>query len=106
MPGVVELAEQVFDLPVRLGLPHEVQGLKDVVRNPACATAVGLLMYGRQNQPSAPVLPTQGVGRWLHRINDWIKRSEEHTSELQSLMRISYAVFCLKNKNTLPKPLQ
>src|SRR3546814_9221031 len=28
----------------------------------------------------------------------WIKRSEEHTSELQSLMRISYAVFCLKKK--------
>src|SRR3546814_5139643 len=32
-------------------------------------------------------------------IYDPIKRSEEHTSELQSLMRISYAVFCLKNKN-------
>src|SRR3546814_7705902 len=30
-------------------------------------------------------------------------RSEEHTSELQSLMRISYAVFCLKQKNTKPK---
>src|SRR3546814_7704188 len=30
----------------------------------------------------------------------WIGRSEEHTSELQSLMRISYAVFCLKKKNT------
>src|SRR3546814_8498293 len=30
----------------------------------------------------------------------WMKRSEEHTSELQSLMRISYAVFCLKKKNT------
>src|SRR3546814_5838725 len=29
----------------------------------------------------------------------WIERSEEHTSELQSLMRISYAVFCLKKKN-------
>src|SRR3546814_1378302 len=29
----------------------------------------------------------------------WLKRSEEHTSELQSLMRISYAVFCLKKKN-------
>src|SRR3546814_6148138 len=28
----------------------------------------------------------------------WLKRSEEHTSELQSLMRISYAVFCLKKK--------
>src|SRR3546814_1733153 len=31
----------------------------------------------------------------------WLLRSEEHTSELQSLMRISYAVFCLKKKNTL-----
>src|SRR3546814_5442405 len=30
-------------------------------------------------------------------------RSEEHTSELQSLMRISYAVFCLKKKNTIPR---
>src|SRR3546814_17624803 len=33
----------------------------------------------------------------------WYGRSEEHTSELQSLMRISYAVFCLKKKNTLPQ---
>src|SRR3546814_3726406 len=32
------------------------------------------------------------------------RRSEEHTSELQSLMRISYAVFCLKKKNTKPEP--
>src|SRR3546814_2616292 len=31
------------------------------------------------------------------------ERSEEHTSELQSLMRISYAVFCLKKKNTEPQ---
>src|SRR3546814_1505741 len=37
-----------------------------------------------------------GIIRWL-RANP---RSEEHTSELQSLMRISYAVFCLKKKNT------
>src|SRR3546814_1655693 len=32
-------------------------------------------------------------------LDHWIARSEEHTSELQSLMRISYAVFCLKQKN-------
>src|SRR3546814_2194335 len=37
-------------------------------------------------------------GRLYHRIDR--PRSEEHTSELQSLMRISYAVFCLKKKNT------
>src|SRR3546814_3032901 len=34
--------------------------------------------------------------------NSSVDRSEEHTSELQSLMRISYAVFCLKNKNNTP----
>src|SRR3546814_3188464 len=38
---------------------------------------------------------------WMYRIT---RRSEEHTSELQSLMRISYAVFCLKKKNKLLLP--
>src|SRR3546814_10496746 len=38
-----------------------------------------------------------------HRVDRGIGRSEEHTSELQSLMRISYAVFCLKKKNTQTK---
>src|SRR3546814_4074652 len=38
---------------------------------------------------------------WAARLRGiWRRRSEEHTSELQSLMRISYAVFCLKKKNT------
>src|SRR3546814_10227600 len=38
-----------------------------------------------------------GLGKLLHQV---LQRSEEHTSELQSLMRISYAVFCLKKKTT------
>src|SRR3546814_2706323 len=38
--------------------------------------------------------------RWLSRSKMMLIRSEEHTSELQSLMRISYAVFCLTKKNT------
>src|SRR3546814_3969911 len=37
---------------------------------------------------------------WLERLGHQASRSEEHTSELQSLMRISYAVFCLKKKKT------
>src|SRR3546814_10770534 len=41
----------------------------------------------------------------LGRPQDLDFRSEEHTSELQSLMRISYAVFCLKKKNTIKKEL-
>src|SRR3546814_3921117 len=40
---------------------------------------------------------------WFGALND-LTRSEEHTSELQSLMRISYAVFCLKTKNTSSTP--
>src|SRR3546814_3683975 len=41
-----------------------------------------------------------------HKITMEFKRSEEHTSELQSLMRISYAVFCLKKKKTNKKKNQ
>src|SRR3546814_8937968 len=44
--------------------------------------------------------PTQGVTPKV-KVMDEVERSEEHTSELKSLMRISYAVFCLKKKNTL-----
>src|SRR3546814_2134458 len=38
------------------------------------------------------------VSFYWHEVDHWYERSEEHTSELQSLMRISYAVFCLKKK--------
>jgi cell division protein FtsA len=49
MEGAIELAEEVFHVPVRLGLPQQVQGLSDVVRNPIYSTGVGLLLYGRDN---------------------------------------------------------
>jgi cell division protein FtsA len=49
MEGVIELAEEVFHVPVRLGLPQQVQGLADVVRNPVFSTGVGLLLYAREN---------------------------------------------------------
>ncbi|MFK8030281.1 MAG: cell division protein FtsA [Gammaproteobacteria bacterium] len=49
MEGAVELAEEVFHMPVRLGVPQHVFGLADVVRNPIHATGVGLLLYGCDN---------------------------------------------------------
>jgi cell division protein FtsA len=49
MEGAIELAEEVFHVPVRLGLPQQVQGLTDVVRNPVFSTGVGLLLYARDN---------------------------------------------------------
>ncbi|RKZ97093.1 MAG: cell division protein FtsA, partial [Gammaproteobacteria bacterium] len=50
MEGVIELAEEVFHLPVRLGMPQHVGGLVDVVRNPIHATGVGLLLFGNEEE--------------------------------------------------------
>src|SRR3546814_1670161 len=47
-----------------------------------------------------PVFSYTIEGAWYYPEHDWV-RSEEHTSELQSLMRISYAVFCLKKKKEI-----
>jgi cell division protein FtsA len=49
MEGAIELAEEVFHMPVRLGVPQYVSGLVDVVSNPIHATGVGLLLYARGN---------------------------------------------------------
>jgi len=46
MEGAVELAEEIFHMPVRLGVPQNVTGLTDIVNNPIYATGVGLLKYG------------------------------------------------------------
>ncbi len=48
--GLVDLAEEVFHMPVRLGMPQSITGLVDVVRNPIYATGVGLLLFGHQNR--------------------------------------------------------
>jgi cell division protein FtsA len=50
MEGVVELAEEIFHMPVSLGSPKHVTGLKDIVRNPIYATGVGLVLYGKHKE--------------------------------------------------------
>ena len=50
LDGMPEIAEQIFDLPIRRGCPVGVGGLTDHVNNPAFATAVGLVMYANRNQ--------------------------------------------------------
>ena len=54
MEGVIELAEEIFHMPVSLGSPRDVAGLKDIVRNPVYATGVGLLQYGMQQEEEQP----------------------------------------------------
>lgn len=50
LDGMREIAEQIFDLPIRHGRPDQVGGLTDHVNDPAFATAVGLVMYAHRNQ--------------------------------------------------------
>ncbi len=50
MEGAVELAEEIFHMPVRIGSPQHARGLNDIIRNPIYATAVGLLIFGAQDE--------------------------------------------------------
>jgi cell division protein FtsA len=50
MPGLIELAEQVFRMPVRLGKPQNIMGIEEILSNPIFSTGVGLLIYGAQQQ--------------------------------------------------------
>src|SRR3546814_7043197 len=79
-----------------------------------CRSAICGPAGGSRARPEARSVPPRAVSRWSKRRSSRVPftaplrvkdssssgRSEEHTSELQSLMRISYAVFCLKKKTT------
>ena len=71
--GLVDLAEEVFHMPVRLGVPQYVTGLVDVVRNPIYATGVGLLLFGHHNrdQRSGDMGLGKGVRSVWERMKGW-----------------------------------
>ena len=75
MEGVPELAESVFDQPVRRGIPGDVGGLADVIKSPIYATAVGLALYGARRQTPGPALSdaeARGtLGRLARRLAGW-----------------------------------
>src|SRR5262249_11470011 len=68
--GTVELAEEVLGLPARRGIPRGIGGLVDVVKSPAYATGVGLVLYG--NRERARVGRRQAIekGMW-RRVRSW-----------------------------------
>src|SRR5216683_448219 len=76
MEGAIELAEEVFHMPVRLGVPQYVSGLVDVVSNPIHATGVGLLLYAKSNmdirRAEGPLL-AGGVKSVLDRMKAWFQ---------------------------------
>ncbi|HNR87156.1 MAG TPA: cell division protein FtsA [Spirochaetota bacterium] len=76
--GCVEAAERVLNMPVRLGVPRDIVGLKDVVATPQFANAVGLLKYGvKMNQYSQGRASRKkaggGIGAMGSRIRRWFE---------------------------------
>jgi cell division protein FtsA len=73
MEGVIELAEEVFHMPVRLGTPQYITGLADVVRNPVYSTAVGLLLFSQKMVHSQPHPPRMegGMRQMWERMKNW-----------------------------------
>ena len=73
MEGAVELAEEIFHMPVRLGKPKDISGLADIVRNPIYSTAVGLLQYGAKQQSETIVMPAAaGMDGVMGKVRNWI----------------------------------
>ena len=77
MEGVVELAEEIFHMPVRLGVPQHVEGLSEVTRNPIHATGVGLLLYGQQRRrnPRSEPVDTRSEKGLLRRMAEWFRQN-------------------------------
>ena len=76
LAGLQELAEEIFEAPVRLGLPSHIGGLQDVVRSPMYATGVGLVLFGLsesrgQSQSRFRIRDESIFGRVKQRMRDW-----------------------------------
>ena len=75
MDGIIEVAETVFEQPVRRGVPHDVGGLADAVTSPMHATAVGLALYGARRQVvgqhTAEISGRTWATRMARRLASW-----------------------------------
>lgn len=70
--GATELAESIFNMPVRIGVPQNVGGLIDVRNNPLFATGVGLLLHGHRQRNSGPIIRMNtGMDGLWSRMKSW-----------------------------------
>ncbi len=75
MLGMIELAEEIFHLPVRLGMPKYLGGLSEVVKNPIYSTGVGLVQFGHINQsgPKKKAKTESKINSILQRVKHWFQ---------------------------------
>jgi cell division protein FtsA len=73
LPGMPEMAEQIFNLPVRRGNPRDFGGLTDVVNSPIFATGVGLVKYGSRNMEARNFTIGQDnmFSKVIRRMREW-----------------------------------
>jgi cell division protein FtsA len=75
MRGMVELGEEIFHMPVRLGMPRYVGGLSEVVSNPRYATGVGLVLMGKQQveRQIQGQMESNSIGRVFDKMKSWFQ---------------------------------
>ena len=73
LDGVVELAEDIFELPVKIGVPRNFGGLVDMVASPVFATSIGLIGYGLE-QPKETAFNRNGEGSWFQHMTGSVRR--------------------------------
>ncbi|NIO12109.1 MAG: cell division protein FtsA [Deltaproteobacteria bacterium] len=73
LPGMVELAEETCNMPVRLGLPTQVGGLTEVISSPAYSTGVGLALFGlkRQDRKIIRIAEKNVISKVSNRMVEW-----------------------------------
>ena len=76
MPGMIELGEEIFHMPVRLGVPKYSGALADVVQSPRFSTAYGLLLEaGTQKKRGLKVHETRNVKQVFGRMKSWFEKN-------------------------------
>lgn len=70
LANIVEMAEQIFDLPVRIGYPSGVEGRMEEVNSPRCTTGVGLVLYGSKANHYVP----KEAGNMVTKLKNWVKQ--------------------------------
>lgn len=75
MRGMVELGEEIFHMPVRMGLPRYVGGLSEVVSNPRYATGVGLVLMGKQQleRHLSGQMEVNSFARMVEKMKSWFQ---------------------------------
>ena len=76
LSGALELAEEIFNMPVRLATPHRINGLKDVVRNPIYSTGIGLIRFGTDPKNNSKwISESNNQGSLFYRFRNWFHKN-------------------------------